>query len=69
MAPGDLSRTELIALVSRIMRAETTDEAEEDRLVALFDASVAHPAATDLIFYPHQHFGEAYRTKSRRQNR
>lgn len=55
MAPGDLSRDELIALVARIMRAEA-DEAEEDRLVALFDDSVAHPSATDLIFYPQKYF-------------
>ena len=61
MAPGDLTRNELIQLVAKIMRAETLDEAREDRLVALFDESVAHPEASDLIFYPHKHFGEGYR--------
>ena len=57
MAPGDLSRQELIDLVARIMRAEGATEAEDDRLVALFESSVVHPQATDLIFHPHEHFG------------
>ena len=64
MAPGDLSREELIALVERIMRVETADEAVEDGLVARFEDSVTHPAATDLVFYPHHHFGEEYRHKA-----
>jgi hypothetical protein len=62
--PGDLSRDELIALVERIMRVETSDEAEEDRLIELFESSVTHPAASDLIFYPHKYFGEAFRRTS-----
>lgn len=56
MAPGDLSRDELIALVARIMRVETNDEAEEDRLVELFASSVIHPAAIELIFWHNKHF-------------
>jgi Colicin immunity protein / pyocin immunity protein len=57
VAPGDLSREELIELVRRIMRCETDDEAEEDRLVALFDNSVAHPRASNLIFWPEHELG------------
>jgi hypothetical protein len=49
--PGDLSREELIALVARIMRAED-DEEEQDRLVEIFQDSVVHPAASDLIYWP-----------------
>ena len=37
MLPGALTRDELIALVDRIMRVETADEDEQDRLVDLFD--------------------------------
>ena len=62
--PGHLSRDELIALVERIMRVESSEEAEEDRLIELFESSVAHPAASDLIFYPHKYFGEAFRDRS-----
>ncbi len=64
MAPGDLSRDELVLLVARIMRAEGATEEEDDRLVELFESSVVHPGALDLIFYPHEHFGEAYRHRS-----
>ena len=64
MAPGDLSREELIVLVERIMRGDGATEEEGDRLVALFEESVVHPDALDLIFYPHEHFGEEYRQRS-----
>jgi hypothetical protein len=36
MPPRVLARDELIALVERIMRVETADEVEEDRLIDLF---------------------------------
>ena len=52
-----MDRDELIELVERIMRAEGADEAEADALVDRFEASVPHPAASDLIFYPDAHFG------------
>lgn len=55
MAPGDLSRQELIELVKRIMAVNaSTTEKEDDRLVQLFRDNVTHPEATDLIFYPHR---------------
>jgi hypothetical protein len=60
MPPGALTRDELIVLVERIMRVETADEDEEDRLVELFDESVVHPAASDLIFYPARYFAEGH---------
>jgi hypothetical protein len=61
--PGHLSRQELIELVGRIMRGDGATEDEDDRLVELFEDSVVHPAATDLIFYPYKYFGEKYRGK------
>jgi hypothetical protein len=57
VAPGDLSRQELITLVERIMASDAaTTEEEDDRLVRLFQDSVVHPGATDLIFYPDKYF-------------
>jgi hypothetical protein len=47
----------LLTLVSRILRCETADEQEEDRLVELFDNSVAHPRASNLIFWPERELG------------
>jgi Colicin immunity protein / pyocin immunity protein len=60
MPPGALTRDELIGLVERIMRVETADEDDEDRLVDLFEESVVHPAASDLIFHPARYFGEGH---------
>ena len=57
MPPGDLSRDELIVLVSRIIHWDTDDEDEQDRLVHLFDDSVTHPGASDLIFWPEHVLG------------
>ena len=42
----------MIALVSRIFRAEGTAE-EADADVELFIANCKHPAKSDLIFWPH----------------
>ena len=64
MPPGDLDRAELVELVERIMRAETAGESGEDRLLQRFEDSVAHPAASDLIFHPDRHFGEEYRSRA-----
>lgn len=63
MAPGDLRRDELIKLVEAITRADGATEEEDDRLLQLFQDSVVHPAASDLIFYSHKYFGEEYRHK------
>lgn len=52
-----LSRDELIDLVRRAMSAEGRTQEEADDLVDVFVASVPHPEAGDLIFYPRQHFG------------
>ncbi len=61
MAPGDLRRDELIKLVEALTRADGATEEEDDRLLRLFQDSVIHPAASDLIFYSHKYFGEEYR--------
>lgn len=51
--PGALPRDQLVALVEQILAAiETGTDAEQDRLVQTFRQSVAHPAASDLIFWP-----------------
>ena len=52
-----MTRDELIALVERIMAGEGKTQAEADRLVDRFVASVPHPEADDLILYPEEHFG------------
>ncbi len=46
------TRPELVELVRRIMDGEGSTEVEADALIDLFQASVPHPAASDLIFYP-----------------
>lgn len=60
MEGKQLSRDELIDLVERIMRAEGDTEEEADRLVELFAASVPHPCASDLIFWPKLELGDDY---------
>jgi Colicin immunity protein / pyocin immunity protein len=42
------------------MRVEAADEDEENRLVTLFEDSVVHPEASDLIFYPAKYFGDGH---------
>ncbi|MEV6073337.1 bacteriocin immunity protein [Nocardia sp. NPDC052001] len=44
----DITREELIEIVSRILTADT----ETDYYVMLFEVNVPHPRATDLIFHP-----------------
>jgi hypothetical protein len=48
----DLSRDEMIALVTRICKVEGTEQ-EIDDAVRLFVANCKHPDGSDLIFYPH----------------
>ena len=45
------SRAELIALVTRIMMAEGTED-EINEMITQLEENVPHPAVTDLIFYP-----------------
>ena len=56
MTHEPMSRDDLIALVRRIMAAEGDSQEEADRLVDHFLASVPHPEADGLIFYPDQYF-------------
>lgn len=46
-----LDRTELIAIVQRIMDADGT-ESEIDALIDTAESNVPHPGLTDLIFWP-----------------
>jgi hypothetical protein len=56
-----LSRDEMLVLVSRIFRAEGTEEAG-DADIEHFVANCAHPSGTDLIFWPNlvPEFGEGH---------
>ena len=47
----DLSRDEMIALVTRISNVEGTEEQIDD-MVLLFIANCRHPDGSDLIFWP-----------------
>ena len=47
---ANLDRTELIAIVRRIMDADGT-ESELDALIDTLDSNVPHPGVTDLIFW------------------
>jgi hypothetical protein len=49
---ADLTRDEMIALVTRICKVEGT-ESEIDQMVRLFVANCKHPGGSDLIFWPH----------------
>ena len=49
MATG-MSREELVLMVTKIMKADGTEE-EVDELISALDRNVPHPAVTDLIFY------------------
>lgn len=46
-----MTRTELVELVTRIMRGGGTEE-DQESWIALLEANVPHPCVTDLIFYP-----------------
>lgn len=60
MAPGDLSREQLVALVERIRKA---DDSEQDWLVGHFQANVLHPRASAFIFFPEYELGPEYEGK------
>ena len=45
------------------MRGDGATQEEDYRAVERFKDSVVHPAALDLVFHPHEHFGEGYRHK------
>jgi hypothetical protein len=60
VAPGDLSREQLVALVERIRKA---DDIEQDWLVGRFEANVLHPRASTFIFFPEYELGAEYEGK------
>ena len=51
-----LSKEELLALVKKILAVSGT-EAEIGLMVDSFKANCLHPAKSDLIFWPDDHFG------------
>jgi hypothetical protein len=53
-----VTRYELIDLVRRIIAAEGETEEEDDALMALFEANVPRPNASDLIYWPEHAIGE-----------
>jgi hypothetical protein len=48
---ASLSRQQLIDLVGRLLRAEGS-ETQQNEWLGLFERSVPHPNASDLIYYP-----------------
>jgi hypothetical protein len=60
VTPGDLTRDELIEIVDKLIRCDPADEAEQDRLLWLFEANVLHPRASNLIFFPDHELGPEY---------
>lgn len=50
-----LSKEDMISLVTKLINAEGT-EAELALMALKFDANCIHPAKTDLIYYPDEHF-------------
>ena len=64
MAPGDLSREQLVRIVDQLLRCDPADEEEQDRLLHLFQASVLHPRASTLIFFPEQELGPEYQGRT-----
>ena len=48
---AQLTRQELIRLVTRVMNVDGT-ETEIDELLQLLERNVPHPEVSDLIFYP-----------------
>ena len=48
--PSELSRSELIALVTKIVNEEGSEE-EIDQWLETLCANVPHPGETDLIYY------------------
>jgi len=49
--PQELAREQLVALVTRIIEADGTEE-EIDNMMTLLEQNVPHPEVSDLIFYP-----------------
>jgi hypothetical protein len=47
-----MERTELVALVGRLLAADYASEEERDRLLTVLEKSVRDPNVSDLIFYP-----------------
>jgi hypothetical protein len=60
VAPGDLTRDQLVEIVDQLMRCDPADEDEQDRLLWLFEANVLHPRASTLIFFPDHELGPEY---------
>jgi hypothetical protein len=52
-----LSYDELLSVVKRILAGPQEKESDCMLLVELFANNCNHPAKTDLIFYPDEHFG------------
>jgi hypothetical protein len=50
-----LSKQEMVTLVGKILDAEGS-EAEINLMIRTFEANCAHPAKSDLIFFPDEHF-------------
>ena len=64
MAPGDLTRDQLIEIVDKIMRCDPPDEDEQDRLLWLSEHNVLHPRASSFIYFPEHELSPEYEGSS-----
>jgi hypothetical protein len=64
VAPGDLTRDQLIEIVDRIMRCDPPDDDEQDKLLWLFENNVLHPSASLFIYFPEHALGPEYEGRS-----
>jgi hypothetical protein len=64
VAPGDLTREQLIEIVGKIMRCDPPDDAEQDKLLWLFENNVLHPRASSFIYFPEHELGSGYEGRS-----
>jgi hypothetical protein len=64
VAPGDLTRDQLIEIVDKIMRCDPSDEDEQDKLLGLFENNVLHPRASSFIYFPEHELGAEYERRS-----
>jgi hypothetical protein len=64
VAPGDLTREQLIEIVDKIMRCDPPDDAEQDKLLWRFETNVLRPRASSFIYFPEHELGPEYRGRS-----
>lgn len=64
VAPGELTREQLIEIVDKIMRCDPPDDAEQDKLLCLFENNVLHPRDSSFIYFPEYELGPEFEGRS-----